>query len=57
MILKLGVKCLVRLSSKFKSIDTEDIRVFDLILELYKIFKCHPPENLRVITLYIELMI
>ena len=24
------------------------IRVFDLILELYKIFKCHPPENLRV---------
>lgn len=49
MLLKLAVKCLVKLSSNFKSFITEDIKVFDLLIEIYKLFKLHPPENLKVI--------
>jgi hypothetical protein len=48
MLLKLAVKCLVRLSSNFKNLAGEDVRVFDILLEIYKLFKLHPPESLKV---------
>jgi len=51
MMLKLAVKCLVKLSASFKSLITEDIKVFDVLIEIYKLFKLHPPENLKVIYL------
>lgn len=49
MLLKLAVKCLVRLSVNFKNLVGEDVRVFDILLEIYKLFKLHPPESLKVI--------
>ncbi len=48
MLLKLTVKCLVRLSLNFKNLVGEDVRVFDILLEIYKLFKLHPPESLKV---------
>jgi len=47
MMLKLTVKCLVKLSGSFKSLVTEDVRVFDVLIEIYKLFKLHPPETLK----------
>ena len=52
MLLKLVTKCLVKLSSNFKNFITEDVKVFDLLIEIYKMFKLHPPENLKVIIIH-----
>ena len=52
MMLKLTVKCLVKLSGSFKSLVTEDVKVFDVLIEIYKLFKLHPPETLKVIFLF-----
>ena len=52
MLLKLTVKCLVRLSGNFKNLVGEDVRVFDVLLEIYKLFKLHPPETLSVSIYY-----
>ena len=50
MSLKLTVKCLVRLSASIKNLMSQDVRVFDVLIELYKLFKVHPPEQLKVST-------
>jgi hypothetical protein len=48
MMLKLAVKCLIRLSTNFRGLLGDDIKVFDVLLEIYKLFRLHPPETLKV---------
>lgn len=40
------LKCLDRILSHTKS--PENLRVFEILVELYKFFKTHPPEELMV---------
>ncbi len=46
MLYILILKCLERMLATVKS--TDDIKVFEILIELYKFFKTHPPENLIV---------
>ena len=48
MYLRLLIKCLQQIMRALKHEDSESVRIFDLLLELYKIFKTHPPESLAV---------
>ena len=48
MYIRLLLKCLQQIMRTLKSEDSESVRIFDLLLELYKIFKSHPPESLSV---------
>lgn len=45
MMLRLTLKCIERL---IQASTNEDIDVFSLLVEIYKFFKLHPPENLVV---------
>ena len=44
MLYNLILKCLERVLQHCQ--DSSQIRVFEVLLELYKFFKQHPPENL-----------
>lgn len=37
------------------NMDQENLRVFEILVEIYKFFKDHPPENLMVI-IYIHIL-
>lgn len=47
MLFRLILKCLEKLLACFD--DRKELRVFEILTEIYKFFKCHPPENLNVI--------
>ena len=51
MFYRLVIKCIERIKNFFLSQKNGDFKIFDILLELYKFFKTHPPENLEVIFL------
>ncbi len=44
MLFKLILKCLERVLHHCE--DVTQLKTFEILLELYKFFKTHPPENL-----------
>ena len=60
MLFLLILKCMERLLANIKN--PNEIKQFEILLELYKFFKNHPPENLIVINfnyyfLYLKLIL
>ncbi|EAR85442.2 hypothetical protein TTHERM_00441910 (macronuclear) [Tetrahymena thermophila SB210] len=45
MLYRLILKCLEKLLGCYD--DKKELRVFEVLTEIYKFFKCHPPENLN----------
>ncbi|KAL4461891.1 hypothetical protein ABPG72_003911 [Tetrahymena utriculariae] len=45
MLYRLILKCLEKLLACYD--DKKELRVFEVLTEIYKFFKCHPPENLN----------
>lgn len=41
------MRCISRISKALHSENPELIRAFDVLIEMHKLFKAHPPENLR----------
>lgn len=48
MLLRLCIKCIERILNNYNLKDTESFNAFNVLLELYKFYKQHPPENLEV---------
>ena len=46
MIIRLILKCVERVIANLGH--DENVRVFEILLEIYKFFKLHPPESLVV---------
>lgn len=46
MLFRLILKCIDKLLGVED--DLSELRVFEILTEIYKFFKCHPPENLNV---------
>ena len=46
LMLGLTLNCIERLVS---AINPDDLDVFPILVEIYKFFKFHPPENLMVV--------